>query len=165
VEGASPLILALLCFGSPFPYFGSNQLLSLVCRARPGSSDLFAAAKFSAHLVFGCIFRSELFAARAASIFPAGLLASVWIHQASHVLWLHLGLLCRACLDFSLGSQERCDFLRISFSRQSWLRSTLSDGKSHHRSIRARLRFIPYRLHFLRPIQLRAGERWSHLSA
>jgi hypothetical protein len=23
VEGASPLILALLCFGSPFPYFGS----------------------------------------------------------------------------------------------------------------------------------------------
>jgi hypothetical protein len=22
VEGASPLILALLCFGSPFPYFG-----------------------------------------------------------------------------------------------------------------------------------------------
>jgi hypothetical protein len=78
---------------------------------------------------------------------------------------LDLGSPCRACLDFSLGSQECCDFLRTFFTSDSWSCSTLSDGKSHHRSLRARFHFIPCQLHFLRPIQLRPGKRWSHLSA
>jgi hypothetical protein len=59
-----------LVFSSCYFRFVPHQLLSLVCRARPGSSDIFAAAKFFAHLAFGCIFRSELFAVRGLQFSP-----------------------------------------------------------------------------------------------